>query len=139
MTNPNANLGSVSYLALTGAGGTVPTDVTQWCRDIKPRYVAPRKDTTTMGNRSRRGIASFIENGYDIEGIYDKTVDAFFMGILGGTAAAGVYGPHGSASGEAKHSSNMFCTAYQPPSNVDEAVSFTATLEVNGDVTRTTF
>lgn len=139
MTNPTANLGSATYFAFTRAGQGSVTDMSQYHRKITPRYNAPRKDTTTMGNSDRRGIAGFKENGYEVEGIWDTTIDSYYMAVLAGTSAPAIYGPAGSVSAKAKHSSNIFCTAYSAPANIDDAVTFTATWEVDGAVTVSTF
>lgn len=139
MTNPSANLGSATYFAWTRAGQGSVTDMSNYHRKITPRYAAPRVDTTTMGNSARRAISGFIENGYDVEGVWDTTIDGYYMSVLGGTAAAGIYGPAGSVSAKAKHSGSWVCIAYSPPADIEEAVTFTATWEVDGAVTASTF
>jgi hypothetical protein len=139
MTNPTANLGSATYFAITPSASAL-TDVSQYHTTITPTYAAPRIDTTTMGNTTRNSISGYIENGYTVAGGWDTTVDGYYMGILGaGTPSAIVYGPGGSVTGKAKHSSNATCISYSPPSDRDAAVTFTAEFAVNGAVTRATF
>lgn len=139
MTNPAANLGSATYVALTHAGGTAVTDDSQYFRKFTPRLSAPRRDTTTFGNGSRKKIAGFKDGVYDAEGVWDSAIHAIMMGIWGGTAAPFILGPAGTATGKAKDSGSWICTDYSYPTTVDEEVTFTATFEVDGNVTSGTF
>ena len=139
MPTPDATLGSATYFAVTPAGSAAVTNISNWCTRVTPRYNAPMKPIPTMGNSAMRKLSGFKENGYDVEGVWDTEIDGYLMGMNGGTAAPGIYGAAGSVSGKAKHSSNLICTAYSPPSDVENAVTFRATFEVDGAVTRTTF
>jgi len=138
MPNPSANLGSATYFAFTLSGGAL-TDVSQYHSAVRPSYAAPRVDTTTFGNTTRNSISGYIENGYVVEGVWDTTIDGYYMAVLAGTIAPVVYGPGGSVAAKAKHASSATCISYSPPSDKDNAVTFTAEWACNGPVTRTTF
>lgn len=142
MANPNpAYAGTATALYITGAGSAnLANDITNYCSEIVPTYNGQRLDTTTMGNTSRQFIRGFLENGYQVRGVWDTTIDGIMMGLMtAGTAGPIRYAPSGSASGLVKHDGTATLISYSPPSNVNEAVTWSAEFAVNGSVTRSTF
>lgn len=138
MPNPDAQAGTITRFYMTGAAN-LDTEITQWLTDVRPRYASARIPTTTMGNADQSSITGAKENGYELEGVWDAAVDAFFMPKVGGTASPGRYAPGGSAAGMPQHNSSMRVSSYQPPANVGGAVLWSATTDVQGAVTRGTF
>ncbi len=140
-TQPSANAGTATYFAVTSAGGAnLGTELTGYVRNVEPTYNGQRIDITTMGNTSRRYLTGFLENGYRLSGVWDTTLDGILFPLLtAGSAAPIRYGPAGTATGKARHDSTAVLTAYSPPSDVNDAVTWTAEYAVDGVVSRSTF
>ena len=140
MANPSANAGTASTMSITASGGAnLGFDLTQYLTSIQPSYARARIDTTTLGNTSRRFIGGFVENGYELEGVWDTTLDETMLPLVSaGTAGPIVYYPAGTASGKTRHDSTAVMTAYQPPTDRESAVTWSASYAVEGAVTRTT-
>ena len=140
MANPSANAGTASTMSVTGAGSAnLGFDLTNYITSIQPSYARARLDVTTLGNTARRFIGGFVENGYELEGVWDTTLDALmFPLVTAGSAAPIVYYPAGTASGKTRHDSTAVLLSYSPPTGTEQAVTWTASYAVEGSVSRTT-
>ena len=140
MANPSANAGTASAMSVTAVGGAnLGFDLTQYLTSIQPSYTRARIETTTLGNTSRRFIGGFVENGYELEGVWDTTLDGTLFPLLSaGSAAPIVYYPAGTSSGKTRHDSTAVWTGYSPPTDRESAVTWTGSIAVEGAVSRTT-
>ncbi len=140
MANPSANAGTASAMSVTAVGGAnLGFDLTNYLTSIQPSYTRARIDTTTLGNTSRRFIGGFVENGYEVEGVWDTTLDATLFPLqTAGTAAPIAYFPAGNASGKTRHDSTAVWVGYTVPTDRESAVTWTGSIAVEGAVSRTT-
>ena len=140
MANPSANAGTASTMSITAVGGAnLGFDLTNYLTSIQPSYTRARIETTTLGNTARRFIGGFVENGYELEGVWDTTIDIVLLALLtAGTAGPITYFPAGTASGKTRHDSTAVLLSYSPPTGRDSAVTWTASYAVEGSVSRTT-
>jgi predicted secreted protein len=76
-----------------------------------------------------------------IQGKWDATIDAQLNDLLNkdDVPSAFEYGPDGITAGRVKLAGNVWVENYEPSSPYSDAVTFSATLRVNGAVSRTTF
>lgn len=95
-------------------------------------------ETSTLGNESKTYIVGLSDSTITIEGLWDTTIDAHLDGIRGNIQTF-EYGPEGSTTGDIKYSGECIMTEYNPPASIDSAVTFSASFQVTGDVTRGTF
>src|SRR3990167_9233305 len=102
MANPSANAGTASTMSITASGGAnLGFDLTQYLTSIQPSYARARIDTTTLCNTSRRFVGGFVENGYELEGVWDTTLDATMLPLVSaGTAGPIVYYPPRTPPGQ---------------------------------------
>ena len=85
-----------------------------------------------------------------VSGSWDDTATTGSETVLGAVAAAGgelsatgsltwIYGPEGSTGGDIEYTGECFMTSYSNSAPVGGRVSFSATFQRTGDITRTTF
>lgn len=132
-------IGKSAALKVTAAAGTdLGTELTAYLTSIQPSFPVGTAQVTTMGDSDHEYLASIRDATLSCEGIYDPTPDAVLFGLRGGTAAPIRYFPQGTASGKIYFDGNAILTSYEPPANLDEAVTFAAEFQFTGAVTRGT-
>jgi len=101
-------------------------------------------DSTTF--QATDGAKTYIPGLQDhtisIEGVFDTTAltgsDTVLSGLIGFASTASFeFAP--DAAGGAKYEGECICTGYEISAPVADLVSFSASLQVSGAVTRTTF
>ena len=95
-------------------------------------------DVSTMGSTAKSYITGLEDGTIPIEGPWDSTVDSYIAGIKG-SAKAFEYGPAGNTTGDIKYSGNAILTSYNISNGMSNEITFSATLQVTGGVTRGTF
>jgi hypothetical protein len=79
----------------------------------------------------------------EISGRWDDTAstgpDAVLKALKGTGANAFIYGPSGDTGGMVKITGNAILTNYSRSTPVGDVVAFSASFQVTGDVTETTF
>jgi hypothetical protein len=99
---------------------------------------------TAFGDGGTKSIPGLQDVKFSIKGHFDSTAttgpNAVLNGLRTATATATFeYGPEGSATGKVKFTGECWLTDYVVDASVKEKVSFTASLQVDGTVTATTF
>ena len=100
--------------------------------------VSLNKDTdlaevTAFGNNDKEFIAGLLSGGLQISGHYDATQDGYLYGMFDSAEVAIVFSADG---GTTSYSGNGFLSTYQIGAPVGDKVSWSATVVVNGTLTR---
>lgn len=95
-------------------------------------------DVTTLGATHRDFIPGVQDASINIEGVWDPTVDGYLDALGTATGSAFEYYPQGTASGKIKYSGSALRKAYNRPTSVDDAVTYTCDFHIQGAVTRAT-
>ena len=95
-------------------------------------------EVTAFGATSKSYIVGLRDASISVSGTWDATVDGYFIGTEPATRSF-VFGPAGSTSGNVKYSGEAILTNYSVSAGIGDAVSFSADLQVTGDVTRGTY
>lgn len=102
-------------------------------------------DVTALGAVGHGFIPGLQNPKVTISGHYDPTTTTGPQAVLSGLALTATatatfnYGPEGSTAGMVKMTGECWCESYVVTSSATNKVSWTATLQVDGGVTATTF
>ena len=101
-------------------------------------------EVTTLSDDGRRYIAGFADSSVTIAGVFDDSATDGADAVLGpllqhASSVAFSYGPAGTSSNRPKYSGKCWVEKYEISSSVGAPVGFTATLRVDGSVTRGTY
>jgi len=131
--------GSKAVIKLgTSAAPTTPSDISQYCTNVGNPRSADTADVTTLGKTSKEYIPGLKDGTLGLEGVFDPTVDAHLEGILA-VEVGFEYGPQGSGTGSVKYTGKAILTSYEPDTSIDGAGTWSAELQITGDVTRGTY
>lgn len=94
-------------------------------------------DVTTFGNNGHRKRGGLTNGTIAIGGVYDTTASGprDVIKPLKGTVVAFDWRPEGTGTGLPKSTGNVLVQQYVESSPVADIVRWTATLEIDGDVT----
>ena len=95
-------------------------------------------DVTTWGKHSKAYIPGLEDGTIPLEGVWDATIDGH-INTAKGDARAFEYGPAGNGPGKVKYSGNAIVSSYSLSNGINNEVTFSATLQITGDVTVGTF
>lgn len=98
-------------------------------------------ETTSFGSTSKTFIGG-LRNGskINISGKWDSTLHGVINPLLGSASSSTwEFGPAGSTVGNAKWTGNCFVESYEPGAQVGGLVTWSATLQVTGNVTIGTY
>lgn len=133
-----------SVFLLEDSGGT-DRDLSAYITSIDG-LPGPREmqDSTTLADDGRKHEAGLENATITLELVWDDTAtsgpDVVLSGLRGDNTERGFqYGPKGSTTGFMRYTGNMKLAEYRITSRVGEIVRATATLNVQGVVTRDTF
>ena len=98
-------------------------------------------DTSAMGDTDKSHVVGLRGGSISLSGWYDPTDttgpdDTLNDAFEAGDSEAFEYGPTGDTALMKKYSGNATVTNYEVTSSVEDTVAFTATLLINGAVTR---
>jgi len=115
-------------------------DISAYCNDVDFPQPVDTTETTTFGATSKTFVAGLKSATISISGNFDPAVDAILGGILGNANTSTFeYGPEGGTSGKVKYTGECYCTSYGVKSGMGGAVTFSASFQITGNVTRITF
>lgn len=101
-----------------------------------PSIDAQVAEVSTFGDTWKEFIRTQIDPGkISLEGIYDTFVGTMMMALGTASEKAWSYFPQGSAAGKPKFSGSALLTSYETPSPMEEAVTWSAELQVTGAIT----
>ena len=125
--------------------GSVQRDLSAYLAEVRglpgPRAL---NEVTALGDGGARFIPGLEDVVIGLRGLFDDTATSGPDAVLGPlrthTAAVDFdYGPEGTGSGAVKYSGTCWVVAYDLRSRVGNLVEWSATLQVEGKVTRGTF
>ncbi len=120
-----------------GNVGGVLTDISQYLTDVTaPTMDAQVAEVSTLGDNWKEFIRTQIDPGsISMEGIYDPAIGTMLHGLATASERAWEYHPQGTATGRIKFAGSALMSSLEIPSNIDEAVTFSAELQATGAVT----
>lgn len=131
--------GRTQTLSLDDSGGS-PVDLSQYITDISAPTEFGLEDTTTLGDTGHEFTPTLSNGTISVTLIWNATVDAHFAGLMGLSATSTfTYGPNGTTGGNRKVTGECRVQNYQIGAAVAGVVTATATLQIDGAITRTTF
>lgn len=119
------------------AGSTV--DISSYVTSVTLTTDRDEVDVTTLGATYRDFLAGIQDATLDIEGVWDPTPHAQLFALGTASGMYWEYAPQGTASGKIKLSGSATRGAYDMPTSVDDAVTFTCAFHVKGAVTSGTY
>lgn len=101
-------------------------------------------EVTSFGDAGTKSIPSLQNVTFSIAGSYDSTATTGVYTVLSGlrTATATssfIYGPEGTTTGKPKFTGECWMTEFNVDASVKEKVPISATFQVDGTVTLTTY
>lgn len=136
---PTFRHGKSAVFKIDDSGGTL-RDISDACNSITFPREAEVLETTSFGSSDRTYIVGFKNGTISVEGSFDATYDGYLAGILGQDATVSFeYGPEGSTSTRTKYTGECLLTSYETSAGVGDVVSFSASFQISGAVTRTTW
>lgn len=120
--------------------GAVNRDISDACRSVNFPRPIDMAETTAFGSTVKTFVPGIPNATFDVQGMFDATYDGYLAGLLGFTTASTfIYGPEGSTSGRIKYTGSCYLMSYNVSGSVSDMVSFSATFQISGAITRTTF
>jgi hypothetical protein len=129
--------GKSGYFNLDNPGGT-GTDISTYCDDVSFPETIETAETTAFGATSKSYIVGLRDATISISGKWDATLDAVMIGTEPASRTF-MFGPAGSTGGLVKYTGECILTNYSISTSVGDVVTWSADLQVTGNVTRTTF
>jgi hypothetical protein len=130
--------GKNGYLSMDAP--TSPTNVSAYCNSIDFPATVDTAETSTFGSSSKTYVVGMIDHTMTVEGLVDPTGDAYFDSMVGTAASLSfIYGASGAVAGNPKYYGECWCTGYNPSTPIGDAVKFTASFQMTGTITRSTF
>ena len=102
-------------------------------------------DVTALGDSGHKFIPGIANQTFSISGHWDSTATTGPNAVLAGCAISATatstfeHGPEGSTAGQIKYTGECWVTDYKVTSQVGSKVSYSATMQVDGVVTLTTY
>ena len=129
--------GSSAYLGVDDSGDTL-RDLSAYLTSTGLPRSADVAEVSTMGVSSKQYVGGLKDGTIPLEGPWDPTVDSYLEGILG-LIKDFEYGPQGNTAAQVKYSGTAILTSYEVATGVDDAGTWSAEMQITGDVTRGTF
>lgn len=130
--------GKNSHYSIDATGDTL-TDISQYTDNVEGLPGEQEfGDVTVYGDEGHKNIPGLENSTHTIGGNWDPSLDAI-LGVRRTETATFEFGPAGSGSGNVKYSGECWITSYTVSAPVAEKVVWTASIRVDGTVTRGTF
>lgn len=135
--------GKIANFTLDNSAGT-PVDLSAYLSNMDlDQLIAALETTTYLATGGSKTFLSGLRDGkVGISGYFDPTLDAHMNGVIAAHAAGTlatasvVVGPAGLTTGLPKYSFEAILTDYKCTSPVAGIVTWSATLQVTGAITR---
>jgi|TARA_R110000751_G_scaffold68322_3_gene139134 hypothetical protein len=129
--------GKSTNFSLDDTGGT-SRDLSNTLTSVDFPETIDTAETTAFGATSKSYIVGLRDATISVSGLWDATVDAYFIGTEPATRTF-IFGPAGSTSGYVKYTGECIMTNYSVSNPVGDVVTYSLDLQCTGGVTRTTF
>jgi hypothetical protein len=113
-------------------------DLSAFMTSVKVDRKADSHDVTTFGSNSHKYAAGLKDASITLEGVYDDGTTgpgATLRAMVGGAAQAFEYDPEGDTTGNPTVTGNVLVLDYAESVPVADMISWTADLQVTGDLT----
>jgi predicted secreted protein len=136
--------GKNTVFKLDNSSGSL-VDLSSYLDEVSMPRSIETGETTVFGLNSKTYITGLGDATVSLSGKWDSTLDAHFAGIISALQSGTIasvsfeYGKEGSTSGRVKYSGEALVTSYEISSPVADVVTFSAELQVTGDITRGTW
>lgn len=136
--------GSAGHFALDNAAGA-SQDLSAYTREVNFGPEIQMHDTSVFGVGSRSKTTGLKDAKFTAVFMNDPTLQSHLIGLYGaqtpgsGFTASFIYGPQGSTAGYRKITGECILTGFPINAQVDDIETISATFEVTGAVTFTTF
>ena len=133
--------GTNSVFKIKNNAGTL-TDISAYLRTTGLPQMADTYDVTTLGKTNKVYIGGLKDGTVAIGGPWDPTIDAVLALIVGGPTATPFtssyeFYPHGLGTTNIKYNGECILKEFSIEAPVDNAVSFTGSIQFSDTVTRT--
>lgn len=124
-------LGADSVFLLNAA------DISQFIDTVTFTESVDSLDVTTFGNNGHRKRGGLTDGSISIGGVYDTSATGphDVIGPILGTVVAFAWRPEGTGAGKPASTGSVLVQQYVETAPVADIVRWTATLEIDGDVT----
>ncbi|HEX6969861.1 MAG TPA: hypothetical protein VF174_13775 [Micromonosporaceae bacterium] len=136
--------GKNAAFAIDDSGGTLRT-ISQYVDNVQGLPGGRNlSEVTAFGDSGTRSIPGLPNVSFSISGHFDSTATTGPHAVLNSlrtatSTASFEYGPEGDTSGKTKFSGECWLTEYTVDASVVDKVSFSASFQVDGDVTTGTY
>lgn len=136
--------GTTTFLLIDGVNGA-GTNVSSYADNTSWQQSVETLDVSAFGTAAKAFINGLTDGDtITISGPYDKAMYSLLTGVkaaqsAGSSTATFMWGPGGSIAGEAKVSAETWVTSVGLSSSVGGRVDLSASLQVTGAVTATTW
>tara|TARA_R100001463_G_scaffold675_3_gene3048 strand:+ start:137 stop:541 length:405 start_codon:yes stop_codon:yes gene_type:complete len=129
--------GKSGYFRLDDASSGIQ-NISTYCDDISFPETIDTAETTAFGATSKSYIVGLRDATISISGKWDATLDGYMIGTEPASRTF-EFGPAGGTSGLVKYTGECILTNYSVSTSVGDVVTWSADLQVTGNVTRGTF
>ena len=136
--------GKTAFIALDNPAGS-PVDVSAYADSFDFPQPVDQLDVTTFGDNAKDMIPGLTDGAQlSVSGPLDVALGTFVASLKAAQAAGSStstiqFGPGGSVSGQIKVSAECYVAAYNISVGVGGRVEYTASLQVTGAVTNSTW
>lgn len=136
--------GKSTHFAIDDSGGTL-RNISAYCDQVQGlpagRSLSP---VTAFGDSGVKSIPGLVNAQFSIRGHYDPTATTGPHAVLTSLRSSSAtstfnFGPEGNGAGTTKIYGECWLTEYAVDASVDNKISFSATFQVDGTVSETTF
>lgn len=118
----------------------VLVDISQYVTSVNPSHEIAQLDVTTLGKGAHVFINGLTDSKISLEGVYEPALGTILFGATGtfGTATATrtvEWYPQGTASGKVKWTGEANVASFEVPSGVEDAVTWSAEVQMTDAVT----
>jgi len=129
--------GKSTHFTIDDTAGS-PQDISDTLTSVDFPETIETAETTAFGATSKSYIVGLRDASLSISGIWDATVDSYFIGTEPASRTF-IYGPAGDTASNVKYTGECILTSYSLSNPVGDVVTFSADFQCTGGVTRTTF
>lgn len=129
--------GKSTHFEIDDTGGT-SRDISDTLTSVDFPETIETAETTAFGSTYKSYIVGLRDATISVSGIWDATIDGYFIGTEPATRTF-VYGPAGDTASNVKYTGEAILTSFSVSNPVGDVVTYSADFQCTGGVTRTTF
>ncbi|MDP9144325.1 MAG: hypothetical protein M3N43_06460 [Actinomycetota bacterium] len=142
----NGKHGKDAYFSLEDSAGSTLRNISQYVTNVTFSRSNDNHDTSTYGDEGHTFINGLTNGTITVDGLFDVTASTGSMTVLDslvgldGMTAGFEWGPLGNTpTSNPKYSGECILTSLDHSAPVADIITFSATLQITGDVTKSTF